>query len=210
MWCWRRLVSPLDWEEIKSVNPKENQSWIFIGRTDAEAETPILWPPEAKNWLIWKNSDTWKDWRRKERGMTQGEMVGWRHRHKGHEFESALGVGDGQGSLACCSPLYHKELDTTERLNWTWPLYASNGLQLWQPRLSPNTASVTEEDLMRASQSRPRPVSSYCFLSVEKLQRINLIREVRKCRKENRQARQNNNTLAIKQSQRSLVLPQGL
>ena len=197
-------------KEIKPVNSKGNQSWIFIGRTDAETEAPILWPPDVEGWLIRKDPDAGKSWRQEENGTTEDEMLRWHHWLNGHESEQAVVDGEGQRSLACCSPLYHKELDTTERLNWTWPLYASNGLQLWQPRLSPNTASVTEEDLMRASQSRPRPVSSYCFLSVEKLQRINLIREVRKCRKENRQARQNNNTLAIKQSQRSLVLPQGL
>ena len=95
---------------------------IFIGRTDAEAETPILWPPDVKNWLIGKDPDTGKDWRQ-EKGMAKDEMVGWHHWLNGHEFERALGVGDGRGSLVCCSPWGHKELDTTEQLNWLtdWP-----------------------------------------------------------------------------------------
>ena len=94
----------LDWKEIKPVNPKGNQSWIFIGRTDAEAETPILWPPDMKNWLVGKDPDAGKDWRQEEKGTTEDEMVRWHHQCDGHEFEQALGVGDGQGSLACCSP----------------------------------------------------------------------------------------------------------
>ena len=107
------LESPLDSKEIKPVNPKGNQSWIFIEKTDAEA--PILWPPDAKNWLIGKDPDAGKDWRWEKKGMTEDEMVGWHHRLDGHKFEQAPGVGDGQGSLACCS---RKELDTTEWLNW--------------------------------------------------------------------------------------------
>jgi len=100
----KTLASPLDYKEIQPVNPKENQSWMFIGRTDAEAETPILWPPDAKNWLIEKDPDAGKDWRQEEKGTTEDEMVEWHHRCSGHEFEQAPGVGDGQGSLACCSP----------------------------------------------------------------------------------------------------------
>ena len=95
------------------------QSWIFIERMDAEAETPIIWPPDVKNWLIWKDSDAGKDWRREEKGTTEYEMVGWHHRFDGHEFEWTPGVGDGQGGLACCSSWDHKELDMTERLNRT-------------------------------------------------------------------------------------------
>ena len=99
----KTLESPLDCKEIKPVNPKENQSWIFIGRTDAKAETPILWLPDVKNWLIWKDPDAGKDWSQEEKGMTEDEMVGWHHQLDGYEFEQAPGVGDGQGSLACCS-----------------------------------------------------------------------------------------------------------
>ena len=104
--------------EIKPVNPKGNQSWIFFGRTDTEAEAPRLWPPEAKNWLVGKDPDAGKDWRQ-EKWTTEDEMVGWHHQLDGHEFEQALGVGDGQGSLACCSPWGHKELDMTKQLVWT-------------------------------------------------------------------------------------------
>ena len=89
--------SPFDSKKIKPANPKGDQSWMFIGRTDAEAETPILWPPDAKNWLIWKNPDAGKDWRQEEKGTTDDEMVGWHHRLNGHEFKQALEVGNGQG-----------------------------------------------------------------------------------------------------------------
>ena len=124
-WCFwtmvleKTLESPLDCKEIKPVHPKGNQSWIFIGRTDAETEIPILWPPDVKNWLIWKDPDAGKDWRQEKKGMTEDEMVGWHHQLDGHEFEQAPGVGDGQGSLACCSPWACKESDLTEWLNWT-------------------------------------------------------------------------------------------
>ena len=124
-WCFsiamlkKTLESPLDCKEIKSVNPKGNQSWIFVGRTDAESEAPILWPPDLKNWLIGKDPDAGKDLRQEEKGMPENEMVGWHHWLDGHEFEQALGVDDGQGVLACCIPWRHKEFDMTERLNWT-------------------------------------------------------------------------------------------
>ena len=108
----------LDCKEIQLVHPKGNQSWIFIGRTDAEAETPTLWPPDAKNWLIGKDLDAGKDWGQEEKGTTEDEMVRWHHQLDGHKFEQAPGVGDGQGSLACCSPGGRKESDVTEQLNW--------------------------------------------------------------------------------------------
>ena len=115
----KTLESPLDCKEIQPVHPKGNQSWIFIGRTDAEAETPILWPPDAKNWLLRKDPDAEKDWRQEEKGMTENEMFGWHRWLDEHEFEQALGVGDGQVNLVCCSPWGRKELDTTE-----WPTKA--------------------------------------------------------------------------------------
>ena len=121
------LESPLDCKEIKPVNPKGNQSWIFTERTDADAEVPILWPPNTKGWLIRKDSDAGEDWRREEKGTTEDDMVGWHHWLDGHEFEKALGDGEGQGSLACCSPWGCKESDTTEWLNWTgsrWGIYS--------------------------------------------------------------------------------------
>ena len=123
-WCFctvvleKTLESPLDCKEIQPVHPKGDKSWIFIGRTDAE--TPIPWPADVKNWLIWKDPDAWKDQRQEEKGMTEDEMAGWHHRLDGHEFEWALGVGDGQGSLACCSPWgYRVRYNWATELNWT-------------------------------------------------------------------------------------------
>ena len=124
-WCFwtvvleKTLESPLDCKEIQPVHLKGDQSWVFIGRTDVEAETPILWPPDAKSWLIWNDSDAGKDWGQEEKVMTEDEMAGWHHRLNGHGFGWTPGVGDGQGGLACCSSWGHKELDTTEQLNWT-------------------------------------------------------------------------------------------
>ena len=124
-WCFwtvvleKTLESPLDCMEIQPVHPKGNQFWIFFERTDDEAETPILWPPEAKNWLIGKDPNAGRDWRQEEKGTTEDEIVGWHHWLNGHEFEQAPGVDDGQGSLACCSPWSRKESDMTECLNWT-------------------------------------------------------------------------------------------
>ena len=99
----KTLESPLNCKEIQPVHPKGDQSWVFIGRTDVEAETPILWPPNAKNWLIGKDTDAGKDWGLEEKGTTEDEMVGWHHQHNGHGFGWTPGVGDGQGGLACCS-----------------------------------------------------------------------------------------------------------
>ena len=123
-WCFWTVVlketleSPLDCKELQPVNPKGNQSWIFIGRTDGKAETPIFCPPDVKNWLIWKDPDAGKAWRREEKGTTKNQMVGWHHQLNGHEFESTPGVSDAQGGLACCSPWGHKEW-ATEQLNRT-------------------------------------------------------------------------------------------
>ena len=114
-WCFwtvvleKTLESPLDYKEIQPVHSKGDQSWLFIGRTDAEAETPILWPPDVKNWLTGKHPDAGKDWGQEEKGTTEDEMVGWRHRLDGHEFEWTLRVGDGQEGLVCCSPWDCKE-----------------------------------------------------------------------------------------------------
>ena len=122
----KTLENPLDSKETKSVNPKGNQSWIFIGRTDAEAEAPILWPLDVKNWLTGKDPDAGKDWRQEEKGTTEDEMVVWHHRLDGHEFEQALEVGDGQGSLVCCSPWVVKSQtwlsDWTEPIAWPYIL----------------------------------------------------------------------------------------
>ena len=113
----KTLESPLDCKETQPVHPKGNQSWVFIGRTDAEAETPVLWPPDGKNRLIGKDPDAGKDWGQEEKGTTEDEIVGWHHRLHGHECGWAPGVGDGEGGLACCSSWGLKESETTERLN---------------------------------------------------------------------------------------------
>ena len=119
LWCWRRLEHPLDCKEIQLVHPKGNQSWVFIGRTDAEAETPTLWPPDAKSWLIWKDPDAGKDWGQEENGMTEGETVGWHHWLNEHGFGWTLAVGDGQGDLVYSGSWGRKQSVTTEQLNWT-------------------------------------------------------------------------------------------
>ena len=128
------LENPLDYKELKPVYPKGNQFWICIGRTNAEAEAPILWPPDAKNWLLRKDSDSRKDWRQEEKEMTENEMAGWHHWLDGHEFEQVPGVGDGQGGLVYCSPWGHKESDTTD---WTatyiWNHAAQTGTPI-QPK----------------------------------------------------------------------------
>ena len=135
----KTLESPLDCKEIQPVRPKRDQSWDFFGRTDAEAETPVLWPPHVKSWLIGKDPDAGRDWGQEEKGMTEDEMVGWHHQLNGHEFGWTLGVGDGQGGLACCNSWGHKESDMTEWLNWTepyiiWGPWNKNNTKLW-PRI---------------------------------------------------------------------------
>ena len=133
-WCFwtvvleKSLESPLDCEEILPVHPKGDQSWVFIGRTDVEAETPLLWPLHVKSWLIGKDHDSGKDWRQEEKGTTEDEMFGWHHRLNGHEFEQALGVGDGQGSLGAAVHRVCKEVHTTEQLNWTVPIQSYNSV----------------------------------------------------------------------------------
>ena len=124
-WCFwtvvleKTLENPMDCKEIQPVHPEGDQSWVFFGRSDAKAETPVLWPPHAKRWLIGKVSDAGRDWRQEEKGMTEDEMAGWHYRLDGREFEWTPRVGDGQGGLACCNSWGRRESDTTERLNWT-------------------------------------------------------------------------------------------
>ena len=131
-WCFwtvvleKTLESPLDCKEIKPVHPKGDQFWVFIGRTDVEVEAPVLWPPDAKSWLIWKDPDAGKDWGQEGKGMTEDEMVGWHHRLNGHGFGWTLGIGDGQGGLACFDSSCHKKLDKVEWLNWL------TDLQCWE------------------------------------------------------------------------------
>ena len=125
-WCFwtvllgKILESPLDCKEIQPVHPKGDQSWVFIGKTDAEAEAPIPWPPDVKNWLLGRDPDAWKNLRQEEKGATEDKMVGWHHRLYGHEFEQALWVGDVQGNLACYSPWDRRvRPDWVTELNWT-------------------------------------------------------------------------------------------
>ena len=122
----KTLECPLDCREIKPVNPKGNQHWICIGKTNAEAEAPILQVPNVKNWLIWKDPDAEKDWRWEEKGMTEDEMAGWHHRLNGHEFEQTPGDSEGQRNLAYCSPWGHKEPDITSWLNNNNKLMTTN------------------------------------------------------------------------------------
>ena len=119
----KTLQSPLDCKDIQPVHSKGDQSWVFFGRNDAKAEMPVLWPPNAKSWLIGKVSDVGRDWGEEEKGTTEDEIVEWHHWLNGREFEWTLGVGDGQGGLACCNSWGHKESDTTEWLNWTENLF---------------------------------------------------------------------------------------
>ena len=133
-WCFwtvvleKTLESPLECKEIQPAHPKGNRSWVFIGRTDVKAETPVFWPPDAKSWLIWKDPDVGKHWRREEKGTTEDEMVGWHHQLSGHEFEQAPRDSEGQGSLACCSPWGRKEPESTEGLkNHHLTLHLQNG-----------------------------------------------------------------------------------
>ena len=124
-WCFwtmvleKTLEGPLDYKEIQPIHSKGDQSWVLFGRTDAKAETPILWPPHAKSWLIWKDPEAGRDWGQEEKGTIEDEMAGWHHRLNGHESGWTPGVGDGQGGLACCDSWGHKESHMTKRLNWT-------------------------------------------------------------------------------------------
>ena len=133
-WCFwtvvleKTLESPLDCKGIHPVHSKRDQSWMFFGRNDTKAETPVLWLPPAKNWIIGKDSDAGRDWGQEKKGMTEDEMAGWHHCLHGHEFEWTPGVGDGQGGLVCCNSWCCKESDMTEQLNWTELNWMSGGI----------------------------------------------------------------------------------
>ena len=147
----KTIESPLDCKEIQPVHPKGNQSCVFIGRTDVEAETPILWPPHAKSWLIGKDSDAGRDWGQEEKGMIEDEMAGWHHWLDGCASGWTLGVGDGQGGLACCDSWGHKESDTTERLNWTELKLSVHRLQKHQKEMCGESLFCWNEQKSTAS-----------------------------------------------------------
>ena len=154
-WCFwtvvleKTLESPLDCKEIQPVHLKWDQSWVFIGRNDAKAETPVLWPPHAKSWLIGKDPDAGKDLRQEEKGTTEDVMAGWHHWLDAHEFGWTPGVGDRQGGLACYSSWDHKELDTTEQLNWT-ELMDGLFLIFWETSILFSIAAVSIYNLQCA------------------------------------------------------------
>ena len=136
----KTLESPLDCKEIQPVHSKGDQSWVFFGKTDTKAETPILWTPHAKSWLIGKDSDAGRDWGQEEKGMTEDEITGWHHWLDGHEFGWTPRLGDGQGGLACCNSWGRKESDMTEGLNWTELMESSwhwvtclGNIPVWHP-----------------------------------------------------------------------------
>ena len=173
IWCFwivvleKTLESPLDCKEIKLVHPKGDQSWRFTERTDAEAEVPILWPPAAKSQLIRKDPDAGKHWRHEETGMKEDERAGWHHWLNGLEFEQALGVGDRQGSLVCCSPWGHQESDMTERLNnnnHKSICYCCLVTKLCPTLLRPHRASLVSQLVKNPSAMQETPVQ---FLSWE-------------------------------------------
>ena len=132
----KTLESPLDCKEIQPVHPKGDRPWVFFGRNDAKAETPVLWPPHAKSWLNGKDSDAGRDWGQEEKGTTEDEMAGWHHWLDGREFEWSPGVGDGQGGLACCNSWGGIEWHMTEQLNWT-------DMFDWIPLLPPETVTTS-------------------------------------------------------------------
>ena len=171
LWCLKGLESPLDWKEIQPVLTTGNQSWVFIGRTHVEAEIPVLWPSDGKNWLFWKDPDAGKDWGQ-EKGMTEDEMVGWHHRLDGHGFGWTPGVGDGQGGLVRCSSWGCKESDMTEWLNWT-ELKTSNRELVADPRWSLENVKIyqwrqissKQLSLLRAAGQDTQDFYGCCFLS---------------------------------------------
>ena len=220
----KTLESPLDSKENKPVNPKGNQLWIFNGRSDAEVEASILWPPDAKSWLIGKEPDAGKDWVQAEKAVREGEMVRGHHWLNGHESEQAQ--GDGEGQETWCSPAVHGVTKSqTQHSNWTTttmpvcvfdlPCHLQS-LQKWLPSIDDLTKVIQGLSWCfiatlwnRAGTYSPSPMSSACLLSVKNCtQRISLIREMRTCRNKGKQRRPNN--VVIKHSQGPLVSSQGL
>jgi len=169
----KTLESPLDCKEIQPVHSKGDQSCVFIGRTDAKAETPVLWPPHVKNWLIGKDSDAGRDWGQEEKGTTEDEMAGWHHWFDGHEFEWTPGVGNGQGGLAFCDSWGRKELDMTERLNWTELNWMTNNAEHPLLYLLVVCISSLERHLFRSFGYFFMFLYFYWFSEAQKIQVIN-------------------------------------
>ena len=157
----KTLESPLDCKEIQPIHYEGDQSWVFIGRTDAEAETPILWPPHAKSWLIGENFNAGRDWGQEEKGTTEDEMAGWHHWLDGRNSEWTPGVGDGQGGLACCDSWGRKESNTTERLNWTELLVNMNTLMI----LKHSTQNIAQSKYLNIANSLLFPDDNSRILS---------------------------------------------
>ena len=170
----KTLESPLDCKEIQPVHSKGDQSWVVFGRNDAEAETPVLWPPHAKSWLIGKDPDAERDWGQEEKGTTEGEMAGWHHQLHGCESEWTPGVGDGQGGLVCCDSWGHKDSDMTERLNWTEQQQRDSlALLLLSLQLShtPSPTLPTQDTSKRPEDPRPKcaQTASHCLTESVKI-----------------------------------------
>ena len=171
-WCFwtvvleKTLESPLDFKKVQPVHPKGDQSWVFTGRTDAEAETPILWPPHAKSWLIRKDPDAGRDWGQEEKGTTEDEMAGWHHQLDGRGFGWTPGVGDGQGDLACCNSWGRKESDTTERLNWTELKWTSE----YSNKPSPTYSMLILEIRSKVVNPAAMKLFLYCPIFIESSQ----------------------------------------
>ena len=174
-WCFWTVVLEktlrIPWtarRSNQSVHPKGDLSWVFIGRNDAEAETPILCPSDVKIWLIWKHPDAGRDWGQETKGTTEDEMAGWHHWLNGRELEWTLGVGDGQRGLACCSSWDCKESDTTERLNWTeLKCLRVKALEFEFLGSNPGSASVEHHDLAQHSSSKNEHSGNICYRNVK-------------------------------------------
>ena len=167
----KTVESPLHCKEILPVHSKGDKPWDFFGRNDAKAETPVLWPPHAKSWLIGKDSDAGRDWEQEEKGMTEDEMVGWHHQQDGRDFEWTPGDGDGQGGLACCNSWGLRELDTTEQLNWTegssiFIIFKETSILFSTVRISPHPFRYLFSWLLRDSHFNRHEAKSHCWIWV--------------------------------------------
>ena len=168
----RLAVGWLAWVQVQPVHSKEDQPWDFFGRNDAKAETPVLWPPHVKSWLIGKDTNAGRDWGQEEKGTTEDEISGWHHRLYGHLFEWTLGFGDGQGGLACCNLWDCKESDKNERLNWTelnWSQIKIKTELSGKPKLKEAVQIVVQKNLgSTCTQGHNKSIAIYGRISWEK------------------------------------------